>query len=122
MPLPTPAQKGTALFSLSPPKFANHRVVGGTWKDSDALKHEMMEDEDEEVFNINFWDPGFDASCTLVSTAEHNISKGDDLTEIAGSPNPDRVWIVTDVDRSNFGKRALKQDVKLIFRDKLQPA
>jgi hypothetical protein len=62
--MPAPAQKGTALFSQRPPVFENYHVVGGTWKESDATKSEPTMNEDEETFNLAYWDAGRDASCT----------------------------------------------------------
>lgn len=119
--MPAPAQIGTALFTQLPPTFVGYHVVGGTWKESDAVKSEETLNEAEETFNITFYDAGRDASCTLVSEAEEpRIKVGEVLTEDAGSPDPGQRWTVMKADYSNFGSRALKADVNLIFREALQ--
>ncbi len=119
--MPAPAQKGTSLFTELPPTFTGYHVVGGTWKESDAVKSEQTLNEAEETFNITFYDAGRDASCELVSEASQvKIAVGDELTEAAGSPTPGQIWIVTKADYSNFGSRALKAAVNLIFREALQ--
>ena len=116
-----PAQAGTPLFTQLPPIFTGYHVVGGTWKESDAVKSELTLNEAEETFNITYYDSGRDASCTLVSeVAQPRIAVGDKLTEATGSPNPGQIWIVKTAKYSNFGSRALKAECELIFRDALQ--
>jgi hypothetical protein len=121
--MPAPAQKGTALFAQRPPVFDGYHVVGGTWKESDATKSEATPNENEETFNVSYWDSGRDASCTLVSeSSQPRIKVGDQLTEGAGSPTPGQIWIVTKASYTNFGSRALKAEIDLMFRDALQPS
>jgi hypothetical protein len=119
--MPAPAQLGTQLFTQRPPTFTGFHVVGGTWKEKDAVKSEPTPNEAEETFNVTFYDAGRDAECTLVSEEEQaRIEVGDELVEATGSPNPGQTWIVMEAEYSNFGSRALKANVKLIFREALQ--
>ena len=116
-----PAQAGTPLFTQLPPIFTGYHVVGGTWKEDDAVKSDETMNEAEETFNITYYDAGRDASATLVSEAQQpRIAVGDKLVEASGSPNPGFIWIVKKAKYTNFGSRALKAECDLIFREALQ--
>lgn len=119
--MPAPAQLGTPLFTQRPPFFEGYHVVGGTWKEEDAVKSDETQNENDEVFNVTFYDAGRNASCTMVSEQQQTrIAVGTKLIEGPGSPNPGQIWVVMKAKYSNFGSRALKADVDLIFREALQ--
>lgn len=110
-------QVGTQLLTESPPVFAGYVVCGGTWQEKDAAKHENLEDQDEQTFNTTFWDEGVDAQCDLMTKVTNPPTaapfKSQVITETGGQS---RSWLVLDVDKKGFGKRAKKYSVKLQSR------
>src|SRR5437016_11793561 len=90
-------QVGQQVYVRSAPSFSGYIVVGGTWNETDALKIENSENQDEAIFNTTGWDPGLDAKCTLLALGQTTYPQVlDVISEITPST---RKWMVKRVDK-----------------------
>lgn len=75
-----PTQKGTALVRKPAPTFTNHIAVADSWRETDTSEIDSTTNEDGEVINVAFADPGFDAAGDLVvKSGAGPVIKGDML-------------------------------------------
>jgi hypothetical protein len=107
------SQVGTNIYTKSAPSFTGYIVVGGSWSESDALKIDNAENQDESIFNTTGWDPGLDAKCQLLALGQTTYPQVlDVIAEVSPST---RKWMVKKVDKK-FAKRKVMFDVELQFR------
>jgi hypothetical protein len=107
------SQVGTQIYTRSAPTFAGFVVVGGTWVETDALKVDDAENQDEAIFNTTGWDPGLDAKCTLLALGQTTYPQVFDV--ISETTPTTRKWLVKKVEKK-FAKRKVMFDVALQFR------
>ena len=112
------SQVGFQLYTKTPPVFIGFTVRGGTWKEGDSTETENMRNQNEEEFNTTAWNRGLNATCDLFTNAGTNPSTPPIVLDVISEVTPaTRKWLVTKVDKSNFGKRALVFAVSLQQRD-----
>lgn len=125
-------QVGRILITRVPPLFEHLTVRGGTWTETDATKTQQEMDGNEETFNIAAYDQGQDVKCDVFPDSGFEPQVNDVLPEtaesaaIAAAEGIDiweddgvRRWVITKIDRKQFGKRQLIFSLELIRRKAL---
>lgn len=112
---PVNSQVGAQFRRDIVPRFDGYRVQGGTWKPTDLLKDEDIEDENEEIMHTSFWGPGTRVECMMVAEAgSAPLTKSMVIDEVATADNPAPVsWLVKKADPTTFGRRAQRYSVTL---------
>jgi len=112
-----PIQKGEPLLVKGAPTFENFVVVKDTWKESDPLEVEKLQDGNGETFNHTGSDPGIDAQCTWVVKAGQTPAKKMDVVTATYSGPTTKLFLVVDAENDFRGGKPMKQSVKLELRD-----
>ena len=103
-------------------------VVAGTWKEKDSSESEVIRGGPNGVTLVDaFWDPGVDASCTILlgivsGTPTPQLTKGCAITEYVATGTA-RTWVVMDAETESIGDgKPTRQMLKLQIKASLVPS
>lgn len=114
------SQKGTALVATAAPLFSAFIVIKDSWRERDNTNVELTADDANGTINFAYDDPGVDATCDwVVKDGQTPAAIGDEVAETNGDT---RKFIVQSVETFNYGGRATRQSVTLLYKASLDSA